>query len=130
MATMEGSLVAQLLATSGVTTLVGQRIYPHVAPQGTLLAYVTYEAISKRIVHDHAGTVGLTEARISYLCHAPTYAGAKAIAAAILAALDRKRGTIQSTVFGAILSESEADAGYDDDLKMHVVAVDFRVLYQ
>lgn len=130
MATLEGSLAAALLATSGVTTLVSTRVHPQIAPQASTTPYVTYEVISKRAVHDMGGLTGLTEARISYLCHGTTYAAAKGVAAAILAALDRRRGTIQGTVFGAILSEGEADAGFDEVTQLHVVAIDFRVLYQ
>lgn len=127
--TVEQMFVKELQATAGVVALVGTRIYPQAAPQGTTADYVTYEA-SKNPIQDHGGSGGLYRARISFLCHAATYANAKALAEAILAALDGRRGTIQGVAVGAILSEMEADAGFDDETRMHVVAVDFRVLYQ
>lgn len=125
----ETALVAELKGTAGVTAQVGTRIYPQAAPQATELAYVTYEVIGKRVLHDHGGAGGLSEGRISFLCHAPTYAAAKGAAGAILAALDRRRGSVQGTAFGAILSEEEADAGFDEATRMHVVVQDFRVFF-
>lgn len=130
MATLETAIVAELLATAGVTAVVGQRIWWQVAVQATSSPYIVLDAVSKRPVHDMGGAGGLAQARVSASCYAGTYANAKAAAAAVLAALDRRRGTIQGVAFGAILSESEEDAGWDEATKMHVVTVDFRVLYQ
>lgn len=127
--TVEQMFAKQLQATAGVTTLVGTRIYPQAAPQGTTADYVTYE-FSGNPIQAHDGSGGLHRGRISFLCHATTYANAKAVAAAIRVALDGFRGTMQGVSVGACLQEMEADAGFDDDTRMHVVAVDFRVLYQ
>lgn len=127
--TVEQVLVQELLDTAGVTSLVGTRIYPQAAPQGTLSAYVTYELVASNPFHDLSGAGGLTWARVSFLCHAPSYATAKGLSAAIRAAIDGRRGTIQSTTIKGILQEEEADAGFDEETRMHVVAVDFRVLY-
>ena len=77
-----------------------------------------------------SGAGALQTVRITYLCHGPTYASAKATAAAVLTALDERRGIIGGLSVGAILSESEADAGFYDELHMHVVAVDFAMRYQ
>ena len=127
--TVEQMLVKELQATAAVTALVGTRIYPQVAPQGTTADYVTYEG-SGNPIQDHGGSGGLYRARVSFLCHSATYANAKAVAAAIRAALDGFRGTMQGVSVGSCLQEMEADAGFDDETRMHVVAVDFRVLYQ
>jgi hypothetical protein len=127
--TFEQLLVNELQATPAVTALVGTRIYPQAAPQGTTANYVTYEA-TVMPVQAHDGSGGLYRGRVSYLCHSVTYANAKATAAAISAALDGFSGTMQGVYVGALLWEMEADAGFDDETRMHVVAVDFRVLYQ
>lgn len=128
--TVEQMLVKELQATSGVTALVGTRIYPQAAPQGTTEDYVTYELVTGRPVQDHGGSGGLHRARVSFLCHAATYANAKAVATAIRAVLDGFRGTMQGVPVGMLLLEMEADAGFDDETRMHVVAVDFRMFYQ
>lgn len=127
--TVEQVLVQELMDTAGVTALVSTRIYPQAAPQGTSTAYVTYELVASNPYQDLSGAAGLTWARVSFLCHAPSYSTAKGTAAAIRTALEGRRGTIQSTTIKAILQEEEADAGFDEETRMHVVAVDFRVLY-
>ena len=126
---VEEALVAEVKAAAAVAALVGARVFPQAAPQGTSAAYVTYETVAKRPALEHGGEMSLTEGRVSFLCHAPTYAAAKGTAAALLAALGGRRGTIQGVAFGAILPEEEADAGFDEELRMHVVAQDFRVWY-
>jgi hypothetical protein len=128
--TVEQMLVRELQATAAVTALVGARIYPQAAPQGTTADYVTYELVGGTNVQDMSGDGGLRRARVSFLCHAATYANAKAAAAAIQNALEGFRGTMQGVSVGALLLEMEADAGFDDELRMHVVAVDFRMFYQ
>lgn len=124
---VEQVLVKELLANAGVATLVGTRIHPQVAPQGTAQPYVTYEMASSNPQHDHSGAAGLWAVRLSYLCHAQTYAGAKAVAAAIRSALDGRRGTIQGEAVKGILESEEADAGWDEVTRLHVIAIDFLV---
>ena len=128
--TVEQMLVKQLQASPAVTALLGTRIYPQVAPQNTTADYVTYELLSGHPFQDHGGSGGLHRARMSFLSHSATYAGAKAVVAAIRAALDGFSGTMQGVAVGSCLQEMEADAGFDDELRMHVVVVDFTVLYQ
>lgn len=127
--TVEQMLVRELQATPAVTALVDARIYPQTAPQGTTADYVTYEA-TVMPVQAHDGSDGLRRARLSFLCHAASYANAKATATAIQENLDGFRGEMQGVHVGAVLWEMEADAGFDDETHMHVVAVDFRVFYQ
>jgi hypothetical protein len=127
--TVEQALYKELVATAQVAALVGTRIYPQAAPQGTTADYIVYELVAAQVAHDHSGAGGWTDTRLSYLCHASTYGAAKAIATAVRAALDGRRGSFQGTTLQAVLLIDEADAGFDEVLQMHVVAVDFRVLY-
>jgi hypothetical protein len=128
--TVEQMLVKQLQATAGVTALVGERIYPGTAPQGTTADYITYELLTRHPFQAHDGSGGLYRARMSFLCHSATYANAKAAVAAVTVVLDGFKGTMQGMAVGSCLQDMEADAGFDDELRMHVVVVDFTVLYQ
>ena len=128
--TVEQMLVKQLLAYPAVTALVGTRIYPGVAPQGTTADYIIYELLTRHPFQDHGGSGGLHRARMSFLCYSATYANAKAAAAAVTTVLDGFKGTMQGVAVGSCLQDMEADAGFDDELRMHVVVVDFTVLYQ
>lgn len=126
---IEQALLTALAADAPLTALVGTRIYPVTAPQGTAAAYVTYEKVTGNPYHDHGGSGNLRWARISYMCHAPTYSQAKAVADAIRDVLDGYRGTLDDVSIGSILSEEDADIGLDDVTRMQLVAVDFMVQY-
>jgi len=128
--TVEQVLYRQLQATPAVTALVGTRIYPNMAPQSTTSDYIIYEKVSGHPFQDHGSSGGLYRARISFLCHSATYSGAKAIQAALAATLDGFKGTMQGMAIGSCLQDMDADAGFDDELRMHVVVIDFTVLYQ
>jgi hypothetical protein len=125
-ATVEQMVVQELLATPAVTALVGSRIYPQMAPQNTTADYLTYELVSEKPLQDLGGTGSLARVRLSVLCHAVSYAGAKGAAEAVRARLDGFRGTMQGVTVGSLLVEMEADAGWDPETRMHVVGVDFR----
>ncbi len=130
--TLEEAVVAYLVADTTLTALVSQRIYPVQAPQATTVAYVTYERVTGNPFQDHGGSGGvgaLCWARLSFSACAQTYTAAKAIVAEIRARLDGFRGTLSGVVIGAILSEEDADLGLDDQTRMQMVAVDFRILY-
>jgi hypothetical protein len=127
--TIEEALRTALAADATLTAITSSRIYPVVAPQGTAAAYVTYEKVTGNPHHDHGGSGNLRWARISYMCHAPTYSQAKAMAAAIRTLLDGYRGTLSGVSIGSILSEEDADIGLDDQTRMQLVAVDFMVQY-
>jgi len=131
MATIEEALYAKLVATSGVTSLVSTRIYPVVAAQSVAGAdYITYELVSGSPHHDMAGPEGLAWARVSYLCHSGSYANARAIAAAVLGALDGYRGTASTVDIWACLSEGVFAVGFDEEARVHTVAADFMVQYE
>ena len=128
--TVEEMVVRELKATTAVAALVGTRIYPQMAPQNTTADYLTYELVSEMPVQDMGGTSSLVRVRLGVLCHALSYSNAKAAAAAVRTVLDGFRGTMQGVTVGGLLLEMEADAGWDDVTRMHVVAVDFRGFVQ
>lgn len=126
---IEQALLTALAADATLTAIVGTRIYPVTAPQGTAAAYVTYEKVTGNPHHDHGGSGNLRWARLSYMCHATTYSQAKAMADAMRNVLDGYRGTLDDVRIGSILSEEDADIGLDDVTRMQLVAVDFMVQY-
>ena len=83
----EQKLVARLKDVAGVTALVAARIWPVYRPADTALPAIVYE-VDQRLPINHAtGTTGTTECNLSVYCIASTYAGAKALAAAVETAL-------------------------------------------
>lgn len=132
MATIEEGLYAKLAATAGVTSLVSTRIYPDATAQviNPATPYVSYSRVDGMPHHTMAAPAGLRFARMQYMAHADTFAAAKAIAEAVLAALDGFAGTAGTVTVGACLSEVDGISDYDPVTRQHLVVVDFRVHYE
>lgn len=86
MADLGAAVRGYLVADSGVSGLVGSRIYPDVLPQGYKVrdgGALTYTLI--HTVHDHLinGLAGIARSRIEFAAFASTRAGANLIAEAV-----------------------------------------------
>lgn len=78
----EELLVAKLLLITAVTDLVGARIWPLYRESLTLPA-VTYEVTGDAPLNHSTGTTKTSMIRLSVICWATTYSGAKTLAAAV-----------------------------------------------
>ena len=106
---MEEDIRTRLLATSGVTALVGQRVYCGSRPQGAVLPDVIINRISGAPIYTDDGESGLAEARLEIECWGTTYASAKNVARAVIASLSAFFGTVGDTTFQYILLDAERD---------------------
>lgn len=125
---IEEALATKLRATTAVTALVSTRIYPLKAPQDTTTAHIVYDMLGGENIGAHDGFSGLSTGRLSYTCLAPTYAAAKAAAAAVRAALTGFSGTL-STLAVRIPQTYEDEDLYDDTLGLYLSVVDFEVYW-
>lgn len=127
---IEEGLATKLRATSGVSTLVGSRIYPIKAPQDTTTAHIVYDFLGGEDVGAHDGDTGLRQGRISYTCLAPTYAAAKGVAGAVRAALMGFSGSLGTGAPVVRIPQTYEDEDlYDDTLQMYLVVVDFELFW-
>lgn len=110
----ETTLYGVLAADAGVTALAGTRIYPLLLPQEPTLPAITYQRISTTAVHTRSGN-GLAFVRLQLDCFAATYAGAKSLAAAVVAAVETVDGAQQQQMLD----------GYDDSPEQFRVTIDF-----
>jgi hypothetical protein len=85
---IETDLFTTLSTTSGVTTLVSTRIYAGMARETPTFPYVTYQMISGSRLSTVTGVGDAKRKLIQISCHAETYAGAKALGDAVVAALE------------------------------------------
>lgn len=139
---VENALAGKLAGTSAISSLVGARIYPVLLPQDPTYPAITYQRISGERRHDLQGASGIGHPRISVSCWATTYAGVKALAAAVRKALDGFRGTLSSadspplTVTAlAVMIENEIDlfepdASADGRRGIHRVVQDYTVTHR
>lgn len=84
---MEQALTTYLLASSGLTTLVGTRVHWASRPQGSTLPAVILTRISGVRDYTLAGASGYVESRVQIDCWARTYGAAKTTAQAVRNAL-------------------------------------------
>jgi hypothetical protein len=126
---IEEALAAKLRSTPGVSALVGSRIYPARAPQGTTAAYVVYDLLGGENVSAHDGFGGLRSGRISFACCAPKYGEAKAVAEAVRLALAGWRGTLGGLDVSIPQAFEDEDL-WDDTLSLYVIVVDFELFWR
>lgn len=113
---IESTLYSTLSTTAGVTSLVSTRIYPQVAPESAALPYIVYSTITGERIHTLPGVGNMERKTIQVDCNATSYSGAKALAAAVIAALE-----------GDGYLQSEYDL-YDDTTQTHSVFIGWSFL--
>lgn len=123
-------LHAFLLTQTGLTALVGQRIYPVNTlrkKQNCELPAIGYEVVNDSPVHTMASdSANPRKPLVSYHVWAETYAEGKAAAEQLRTALTDKTGTLTARTIQRAFWENEYDA--DDDEECHIV-VDFVIWY-
>lgn len=126
---IEEALSTKLRSTAAVSALVGNRIYPGKAPQGTTSAYVVYDLLGGENVGAHDGFTGLRSGRISFACCAPKYGEAKAVAEAVRLALAGWRG-VQGALEISVPQVFEDEDLWDDTLSLYVIVVDMELYWR
>jgi hypothetical protein len=122
-------LQTYLLTQTGLTALVGHRIYPAKLPQDCTLPAVSYEVTNDTPVHTmSADSANPRKPLITYNIWASTYSSGKAVAEQLRTALMDKTGTLTVRVLQWIFWENEYDL-YEDDTETHHIVTDFIVWY-
>jgi hypothetical protein len=130
---MEEAIRTRLLATSGVTALVSQRVYCGSRPQGGALPDIIINRISGAPIYTDDGESGLAEARLELECWGTTYASAKNPARAVIVSLSAFFGTVGGTTFQYILLDAERDlreGGGNADEYLFRTQLDFRIWFE
>ena len=135
---MIGSALRQrLLDVTGVTDLVGIRIYPMKLPQEPTFPAIVYQRISGDHEHAHGTRAsGLAMPRYQFDAYADTYTGADNLGEQIRLALQGFSGTIsydspaQTMKVWAIFAESDHDIGFDDKTELYRRSFDFFIHHQ
>jgi hypothetical protein len=129
---IEQALMTYLLAQSGITALVGQRIYFVIAPQETAKPYIVVTKIDAPEVGSHDGPAELASPRFQLSVFAVTYSAAKNISAAIKTALDGYSGTMGGAggLHVDIPRREDENDFYEESTGLFQVASDYIVWYQ
>jgi len=86
--TIETDFYATLQTNAGVTAIVGAKLYPHVAPEGTAAPFLTYHMVVGTPFNQISKTTTLEKKRIQINCWSDSYAGAQTLAEAVKTALN------------------------------------------
>lgn len=125
---VENALQVKLVAD--LTSLTASRVYYVKAPQDVTAPYLIIQKISQA---RDVVTTGkrYVQARMQISCFASTYASIKAIGALIQTSLDKFSGLMGGGLWVVNTTyDNETDLGYDDDLKLYGLAVDYMLLYE
>lgn len=126
---IEAGLVSLLNGTSAITNLCAGRIYPVVMPELGQPPCIVYQLVSSVSQYSNDGPSGFVTARMQLTAWAASYADAKALDAAVRAALDGYTGTLpDGTDVANVLIDNGLDY-YEKDSRLFRVSTDYRVLY-
>ena len=116
MSSPEETMVAHLLADTGLSALISARVYPVTLPQNGTLPAVTYSKVSGIRHVQLDGTPSSAHSRFRLDGWASSYSGVKALEAALMAAMDG--------LSGAVGAMAPIDF-YEDDTGIYRISVDY-----
>lgn len=131
----EAAVYGRLSNYSDLTDLVSTNIYPGRLPPGTRGQAVSYELIGHTPTRAMSADAAVARSRVQVNCFGErsgsvsSYASAKAVRDAVVAALNRFRGTAGGVAVQAVYLITEVDL-YDQDAKKDGIAVDFDVVFE
>jgi hypothetical protein len=136
MSTIAQAITAQLLATQGVTSLIGQAIYPEYdreADHGYPLAVYKMESVTAQM--SASGPTGLESADYVIAAIGKSYADADAVGRAIKTALDGSRGTWSGVAVQGVflkddgIAEDFTNDASSDEIAFYTQTLTFQVWY-
>ncbi len=123
----EEDLFTYLSTYPGLGALIGTRLYPLLLPQLPTLPAVTYQRVSTPTLLEFERSL-LPHPRFQFNCWATTFAGARAVADQVRAALDVYMGAMGATTVRASLVEDERD-DYDPATEWWRIIVEAVIWY-
>jgi len=130
--TIEEAIMTYLLAYSGLTALVGRKIFYEELPQGTVLPAVSIIKISD--VKDHTLTSQLENERpiFQFTCFALTKASSRLVANQLKLALQDYSGTLSGIEIQKIELQNELsnlDTTSDGTVRVYTEDLEFEINY-
>lgn len=90
----EQALMTRLVADTDVSAIVGNRVYPHTAPQNATMPYIVYFRVSGVHEHHMRGSSGLYDARVQLSMFSTDFEQLLNLSDAVRLALDGYRGDV------------------------------------
>lgn len=126
---IEQALATHLANDSGISAIVGTRIYAGLRPQKSPLPSIVYSRVSGVRIESLQGSSGLARPRFQIDCCGKSYPAVKNLAEAIRLSLEGFRGTMGGG--GGVVVQCVRYLGdidfYSDDEEIFRVALDFEI---
>lgn len=130
---LDTAIQTVLAGASGLTNVVGTRIFRDKLPQDPTYPAVTYHLISAVPTHAMGVDAGLDISRVQVSCWATTAGGVEALATEVRTALSRFSGTPSppgDVVIQHILVENEGPNLFESEVEIYHRPVDVMVARQ
>ena len=129
MADIGEAIYSRLTNDSTVSDLVSTRVYPYQPEQAPTHPYITYHMISL-VERPHAmgSDPSLIVHRYQVDCWSDTYAGMVNLGEAVMAALNRWRGTEASVTVDATFHVDSRDL-FEDEVRIYRRSFDFEIAW-
>lgn len=98
-----------IISDASVTSHVGHRVYPHLAPAVDSLPFISWRRLSIRREQTLSDPMGVPFVQIEYLAFAESYLEARQIADAMRAVLDGYSGSFDNTTVRQTSLDAEED---------------------
>jgi hypothetical protein len=128
---LEPGLYAYLKNDPAVSALVGDRIFPNVVPEGTILPSIRYQRITtqREDTHDPFGEMhAYVRATVQIDSWSTSAQGAMEVGEAVMLALSGFHGDMEGVSIGRVTNVRESDT-YDLQKKLHGRSQDFQFWY-
>lgn len=130
----EAVLRTALVGSTSVTSIVGTRIYPLLAPKTAAIPFITWRRAGISREHTLAGPMGMPNVTVEMQSFANTYEDVRQLADRVRLVLDGYGGTVNNVEVKNVSLENEADdfvqlAGGDLP-PVYQVTQTFNVLWQ
>ena len=128
----EEALFSYLKSFQGLSSLVGERIYPLVIPQKASLPAVTYQRVSAVRQHALQMDTGYTTQMYQISCWSKSYAQSWHIASQLRLSLQNFSGVMggaEGVHIDAVLLEGEM-AGFEPDTNTYYYHMEFQFFYK
>lgn len=115
---------------AGVRALVGNRIYPLVAPQDREKPLLVYQTVSTARGYEQDGADGLVRQRVQITVVAESVETARTTAQALRNCLSGYQGTINGIKIYLIALENEYDIAPNAESNLRVARMDYQIYWK
>lgn len=132
MSTIDEAIRSRMVADVALTALVGQRIYKLRAPQGVTAPFIVMFRVDASPIAGIRLDTAWQRCRLQVSSFAATAQGARDVADAVRAAINRAPGRWPATVAGVQIDDVSFDLERDlleEDVDLYQVAQDYECIY-